>query len=98
MKKYSEEEKEKMIEQWKKSGRSRWTFAREQGINPQTLYKWTAATKEPSGFVELRTGNDPLFPNNREIILEHGETRIRIPLEISEQEMSVVANLWKCLV
>ena len=98
MKKNSAEEKKRLIEQWKESGKSRWTFAKEQGIGAQTLYKWTASAKEPSGFVELRTGNKPVFLNNREMILERGETRIRIPLEMSEREMNAVTTLWKRLV
>ena len=98
MKKYSTEEKTKIIEQWKESGKSRWTFAKEQGFSVKTLYKWTGVAKEPSGFVELSRGNGLLPSSNREIILERGEMRIRIPLEISEREMNTVTALWKSLV
>ena len=98
MKRYSKEEKDKIIEQWKESGKSRWTFAKEQGIGAQTLYKWTNTAKGPTDFVELKTGSKTLPTNNRDIILERGETIIRIPLEMSEREMNAVTALWKRLV
>ena len=98
MKKYRVEEKEKLIEQWKGSGKSQCAYAKEKGINPQTFYKWTERKKDSSSFVELKTESKWSSSNNREIILEHGETRIRIPFEISEQEMNVVITLWKYLV
>ena len=98
MKIYSEEEKETLIKRWKTSGKSRCTFAKEQGIATQTFCKWTVNQKETSDFVELKKKLKWPEQNNRELILEHGETRIRIPLGITEQEIKHIAVLWRALV
>ena len=98
MKIYSAEEKEILIERWKASGKSRCAFAKEQGIALQTFCRWTINKKETSGFVELKKKLKWPEQNNRELILEHGETRIRIPLEITELEIKHVAALWRALV
>ena len=98
MKRYSTEEKEKFIEGWKTSGKSKWIFAKEQGLVPQTFCKWITRKNETTNFVELRTKLKICEPTNKEIVLERGEVRIRVPFGISREEIESVAALWKLLV
>jgi len=77
---YSEEEKAMWLEDWKRSGKSVNAYARENGLVPWTFNKWTKEEQEPqSGFVEIPA---PVMPAP-EIVIEKGDVKIRIPLEIS---------------
>ena len=38
--KYSKEEKAKWLEDWRKSGKGAWAFARANGLKPQTFINW----------------------------------------------------------
>ena len=52
--KFSTEEKAMWLEDWKKSGKSAWAYAKENGITPQTFCRWMKnETKRTSGFVEI---------------------------------------------
>ena len=97
MKKYNTEEKEKLIEAWKISGKSRWAFAKEQGLVPQTFLKWTRSKKETLNFVEVKAKQNLIEKNSQEIILEHGEVQIRVPSGISQQGIETAAALLKLL-
>ena len=98
MKKHPAEEKEGLIESWKASGKARRSFAQEHGISPQTFCKWVSKANNSSGFVELKAIEKLSEPAiSREIILERGETKIRVPLGISQTEMETVTTLWRML-
>ena len=50
---YSKEEKTKWLEEWKRSGKSTWAFAKEKGLKGQTFLKWVKIIrKRKSSFVE----------------------------------------------
>jgi hypothetical protein len=44
--KFSEEEKAMWLEDWGRSGKSAWVYARENGLVPQTFLKWAKAGTE----------------------------------------------------
>ena len=51
---YSKEEKAMWLEDWRKSGKKAWTYARENGLKPQTFVSWTKREiKQTSGFVDI---------------------------------------------
>ena len=97
MKKYSTEEKEKWVAGWKTSGKSKWKFAREQGLVPQTFLKWIRSKNEKNNFVEITSKKKLTEENKQEIILEREELRIRIPSGINQQGIESVAALLKLL-
>jgi len=41
--KFSEEEKAMWLEDWRRSGKKAWTYAKENGLIPQTFVGWTKA-------------------------------------------------------
>ena len=43
---FSKEEKEKMLEEWKQSGKSAWSFAKEKSLSQQTFAKWVRTEKD----------------------------------------------------
>ena len=43
---YSREEKEMWVEDWQASGKSAWSYAKANGLNPQTFVRWTKGEKE----------------------------------------------------
>ena len=97
MKKYSAEEKEDLIEAWKESGKSKWAFAKEHELIPQTFLKWVAKKDETINFVELTSKLKPSKETNQKIILERGNIKFKIPSEITQQGIEVVKTLWEIL-
>ena len=59
---YSKEEKAMWLEDWKGSGKKAWTYAKENGLIPQTFCSWAkreaadAAGKEDAVVLGLRGG------------------------------------------
>jgi len=49
---YSKEEKAMWLEEWRKSGKGAWTYAKANSLNPQTFKKWIKA--ETKGNVRIR--------------------------------------------
>jgi hypothetical protein len=99
MKTYSRDEKAKWLEGWKGSGKSMSAYARANGISPQTFSKWVQKGKEQWGFVEINKpavkigGTAPLS----EILIEKGDIRIHLPLNISSPELrGVLEGLGVC--
>ena len=76
--KFSKEEKAMWLEDWRRSGKSPWAYAKENGLAPQTFCKWTKAEDEAKpGFVEV---SSPPALNETEILIEKGDMKIHIPL------------------
>ncbi|MCL2067711.1 MAG: hypothetical protein FWG99_09640, partial [Treponema sp.] len=51
---FSEEEKAKWLEDWHRSGKRPWTYARENGLCPQTFVKWSKQKEKfKQGFVQV---------------------------------------------
>jgi hypothetical protein len=80
MKRYSQEEKGKWLEDWQVSGKSAWAYAKANGLNPQTFIKWAAKPVQSQSFVEIRAPQQ----ENDELLIERGEVKIHIPLGINE--------------
>ena len=101
MKRFSEEEKAMWLQDWQQSGKSSWTYARENGLCPQTFTKWTKPREKEvnhSHFVEIP--REIYQPNCRmqEILIEKGNMRIHIPLEPVLNELhTVIARLGQAL-
>jgi transposase-like protein len=102
MKKYGGEEKAWFVEEWEKSGKSKRAFAQELGLNVQTFTNWTRKGTAGQGFVEL-TGKPEQNGGNagtafvatgealisREIVVERGEIKIRLPVGVTRTELAL---------
>ena len=52
---YSKKEKAKWLKDWRRSGKRAWTYAKENGLTPQTFVNWIKKEAEQKhGFVEIR--------------------------------------------
>ena len=79
----SKEEKAMWLEDWRQSGKGAWTYAKENGITPQTFCGWVKReTPKASGFVEIPEQKKPQILQQQEILVEKGEIRIRVPLSV----------------
>ena len=84
--KFSEEERAMWLEDWRRSGKNAWTYAKENGLIPQTFCGWVKREAEnTSGFVEIPERIKPRQEQPQEILIEKGEIKIHIPL-----------SLWAC--
>ena len=79
---FSKEEKEMWVEDWRRSGKTAWAYAKENGLIPQTFNGWTrnrGKTTQP--LVEVSAGILQSTRPTQELLIEKGEVRIHIPLE-----------------
>ena len=85
---YSKEEKAKWLKDWKRSGKKAWTFAKGNGLVPQTFCSWV---KRESGkrnsFAEIHAKT--IGPTSG-MIIEKGDVKIHIPLGMSRDELRTV--------
>ena len=94
--KFSKEEKAMWLEDWRRGGKSAWTYAKENGLSPQTFVNWTkagTAVETPAVkpcFVELPAVIVPPPHQAREILVEKGDIKIHIPLEFGRGEMRAI--------
>jgi hypothetical protein len=90
MTRYSIEEKSKLLEDWRGSGKKARAYAREKGTNPQTFSKWTKR-EEGSEFVEVTpAAGTGLMALGNEILIEKGVLKIHLPLSMGEAELRMV--------
>ena len=88
---YSEEEKAMWVEDWGRSGKSAWAYAKANGLNPQTFGKWTKTeAEEKACFVEVAATVKPDRRSEPEILIEKGEVKIHIPLISGSRELRPV--------
>jgi len=88
---FSKEEKEKLLEEWKLSGKSAWSFAREKTLCQQTFAKWVRTEKErKNGFVQIAAQKMSASRNSAEILIEKGDMKIHVPLNISSNEITTL--------
>jgi transposase-like protein len=105
MKKYSGEEKAWLVEEWEKSGKSKRAFAKELGLNVQTFTNWTRKGTAGQGFVELAGEPEQNEGNigtalvaagealiSREIVVERGEIKIRLPAGVTRTELALAVQ------
>jgi len=91
MKKYSEEEKKLWLEDWHQSSKSKWAYAKENGLNLQTFTNWTKSEKETNqSFIEVPVQAIQTTHYKQEILIEKGDVRIHIPLIIGRNELRAV--------
>jgi transposase-like protein len=88
---YSEEERELVISEWKASGLSRTAFARANRLNPQTLQNWTRERERP--LVEIPASTAAVALASPEIIVEKGAIRVRLPGELGAKLLPVALRV-----
>ena len=90
--KFSEEEKAMWLEDWRRSGKRAWTYAKENGLIPQTFVGWAKAkTGSKPCFVEVPT--EAISVERREeILIEKGEVKIHIPLTIGSSGLRAIID------
>jgi len=106
---YSKEEKAKWLENWRQSGKSAWSYAKGNKLNPQTFLKWVkkgkleiSTEKTKQNFVEVPmqalTMAIPPVKSGSEILIEKGDVKIHIPLSCGCNELqAVMEGLGKVL-
>ena len=90
MKEYTKSERQKHLENWKRSSMSKAAYAKSAGIFPTTFYTWIRGMtgKKKRNFVEVKK---QLLPNsNRDIIIEKGSILLRVPLSVAEKELQTI--------
>jgi hypothetical protein len=102
---YSAKEKTKLLEGWRRSGKSISAYVREKGLVRWTFTKWLKAERdaepdEKSGFVEVPAAAlNPMAHASRilqssrhvqEILIEKGDVKIHIPLGTGSGELRAV--------
>ena len=90
--KFSEEEKAMWLEDWRRSGKKAWTYAKGNGLVPQTFVKW--ANAKPDGaprFVEVKASAAP-ESGGGELLVEKGEVKIHVPLTVCAGELRTIIN------
>ena len=96
--KMSKEEKELWVEDWQQSGKSAWSYAKANGLNPQTFVNWTKARKEAKPcFVEVLR-QMPIMAQQQtpEILIEKGDVKIHIPVNLGRSELRAVMEGLGC--
>ena len=95
---YSKEEKAMWLEDWQRSGKSAWKYAKENGIKPQTFANWTKKEKkEKARFIEIKPKETTQIKQSA-ILIEKGDFRIHLPVGISSTDFSaVIAGLQAAL-
>ena len=83
MKKMSNEEKDLWLEDWRQSGKKAWTYAKENGLVPQTFVSWTKPRNEKKKppFVEVPAQVFQPARLIQEVLIEKGDIKVHIPLE-----------------
>ena len=87
MKELSINEKQKLLSEWKESGKSAAMFCREKEIKPTTFYGWIKREKKKSrgSFVEIKRNGSPEIPSvSKKILIEKGSLRINLPVSLIE--------------
>jgi hypothetical protein len=95
---FSKEERAMWLEDWQQSGKRPWTYAKENGLVPQTFLKWIKIkpTRKPN-FVEIPT-QIKLSPQHApEILIEKGNVKIHIPLGLGSDELCTIIGSLECL-
>ena len=88
--KYSEEEKAMWLEDWKRSGKKAWAYAKENELIPQTFCSWAKrGIKSKADFIEIKPKAIPTF-SATVIIIEKGDIKIHIPLSIGINELETI--------
>ena len=88
---YSAEEKAKRLEEWKQSGKSAWSYAKENGLNAQTFIKWTKPkVKAEQSLIEIPAKIFKPVSCVQEMIIEKEDVKIYVPITICIDELKKV--------
>ena len=88
---YSREEKARILEGWKRSGKSISAYVREKGLVRWTFTKWLKADREGEAcFVEVPVQLLQPTQPAAELLIEKGDIKIHIPLVIGGRELRAV--------
>ena len=89
---YSTEERTKLLEGWRESGKSISAYAKEKGLVRWTFTKWLKAEREAnSGFVEV-PAKALSVECSQEILIEKGDVKIHLPLTIGGMELRTIID------
>jgi hypothetical protein len=89
--KLSSEEKGRLLEGWKQSGKSISAYVREKGLVRWTFTKWLKAERESKPcFVEIPAGAVQPTAGALEILIEKGDVKIHIPLAVGDGGLRAV--------
>ena len=89
---FTKEEKAMWLEDWKASGKKAWTYAKENGLTPQTFCSWAkkAERKNANGFVEIPKRLIQPVVQSQQIVIETGNLKIQIPLTVCPEELETL--------
>jgi hypothetical protein len=90
---FKEEEKAMWLDDWRQSGKSTWSYAKANGLNPQTFANWTKSKEAEvlkTPFVEVPVQALISTKNHPEILIEKGDVRIHIPVSVGCSELRAV--------
>jgi transposase-like protein len=88
---FSKEEKAMWLADWRQSGKTAWTYAKENGLVPQTFCAWIKReANAAAGFVEIPGCKKPGQERAQEIPIENGEIRIHVPLSVWAQGAAAI--------
>jgi hypothetical protein len=95
---YSKEEKAMWLEDWQKSGKSAWAYAKENGLIPQTCAKWAKTEKEfeSCSLVEIPVPIITPVQQTPMMLIEKGDVKIHIPLNLERSELRAVMEGLGC--
>ena len=97
---YSKEFIQNFLQDWKKSGKSIYPFAKEKGVCGQTALRWSKGFKPTSrsGFVKMLIPKDlslNSFGNN--FIIEKGDMKVYVPLHIDGESLQTILNTLRSI-
>jgi hypothetical protein len=93
---YTIEEKELVISEWKASGLSRTAFAKANRIGLQTLLNWTSPDKDEAA-VEIPLERAYEAEGNEYVIIEKRGMVIRVPAEAGDKLLPIVIKAMGAL-
>ena len=91
---FSKEEKMMWLEDWSYSGKKAWTYAKENGLIPQTFCSWVkkAEEKKPEGFVEVSNQLIRSSAERQQMVIETEYFRVHLPITICAIELQKVLS------
>ena len=88
---FSKEEKNMWLEDWRQSGKKAHRYAKENGLIPWTFIRWTKEEAETNQrFVEVPVQSMLLPGKITEILIEKGELKIHVPVGLGGKDLRSV--------
>jgi hypothetical protein len=96
--KYTKEQRTTLLQQWRISGKSRFVFCTENGINPNTFQYWKEREKKECqtvNLVEITHSAKTCISDNVAILIEAGSLRITLPASIGPSGIeTILKTIW----